>query len=92
MSPTNQARARAISLFLAAALCNILAGRVWLALSMTDPWWLGHAASLTIRAYGVDLAERTGRVPKNYRLVLHCGVMAVGWALDRGFEDLGGGG
>jgi drug/metabolite transporter superfamily protein YnfA len=88
MNPTYLPKARAISLFLAAALCNILAGLVWNALSMTDPWWLAHAASLTIRAYGVDLAERTG-VLREYRLVLHCGVMAVGWALDRGFEGLG---
>jgi hypothetical protein len=62
---------------LAASLCNVLAVRVWKALSAScdEPQWLAHAASLTIRAYGVDLAERTG-VPKNHRLILHLGVMA----------------
>jgi hypothetical protein len=78
-------------ILLAASLCNVLAVRVWNALSAScdEPRWLAHAASLTIRAYGVDLAERTG-VPKNHRLILHLGVMAIGWALDRIFEVLNG--
>jgi hypothetical protein len=78
----NIERARAASLVIAAALCNALAGQVYYEMSATDPWWLSHAASLTIRAYGVDMANRLD-VPKDYRLLLHLSVVALGWAIDR---------
>ena len=85
---TNIARARAVSLLIAAALCNALAGQVYDEMSAADPWWLAHAASLTIRFFGVDIANRLD-VPKDYGLVLHLGVVALGWALDRVSVALG---
>lgn len=80
--------ARAASLVIAAALCNALAGQVYYEMSAADPWWLSHAASLTIRAYGVDMADRLD-VPKDHRLLLHLSVVALGWALNRIFLALG---
>ena len=75
-------------LIVAATLCNALAGQVLHAMSATDPWWLAHAASLTICAFGVDIADRL-KVSKDYSLVLHIGVVALGWVLDRVFLTLG---
>ena len=84
----NVAHARVISLILAASLCNALAGQVLHAMSAADPWWLGDAASLTIRAFGVDIANRS-KVSEDYRLILHLSVVALGWALDKFFLALG---
>jgi hypothetical protein len=84
----NVERARAAWLVIAAALCNALAGQVYYEMSATDPWWLSHAASLTIRAYAVDMANRLN-VPKDYGLLLHLSVVALGWAVDRIFVALG---
>jgi hypothetical protein len=80
--------ARAASLVIAAALGNALTGQVYYEMSATDPWWLSHAASLIIHAYGVDMTDRLD-VPKNYRLLLHLSVVALGWAIDRIFVALG---
>lgn len=82
---------RALALLLAAALCNTLARRTWEAMSTShsEPWWLGHAASLTIRAFGVDLVNRSEAFRDgDYRGLLHLGVMVLGWALDRAFVYL----
>lgn len=88
MNGADIARARAASLLIAAALCNALAGQVYHAMSATDPRWLAHAASLTIRAFGVDIANRL-EISKVYGLLLHLSVMALGWALDRTFLAVG---
>jgi len=88
VNESNAAHARAVLLIVAATLCNALAGQVLHAMSATDPWWLAHAASLTIRAFGVDIADRL-KVSKDYSLVLHIGVVALGWVLDRVFLTLG---
>lgn len=74
-------------LLIAAALCNALAGRTWEAMSHSEPWWLGHAASMTIRAFGVDLVNRSEAFG-DYRGMLHLGVMVLGWALDWTFVYL----
>jgi hypothetical protein len=78
----------ALALLIAAALCNALAGRTWAAMSTSEPWWLGHAASMTIRAFGVDLVNRSEAFRRDYRGILHLGVMVLGWALDRTFVYL----
>jgi pyocin large subunit-like protein len=77
----------ALALLLAAALCNALAGRTWEAMSHSEPWWLGHAASMTIRAFSVDLINRSEAF-RDFRGMLHLGVMVLGWALDRAFVYL----
>jgi hypothetical protein len=57
-------------------------------MSASEPWWLGHAASMTIRAFGVDLVNRSEAFRRDYRGILHLGVMVLGWALDRTFVYL----
>ena len=84
----NIARARAVSLIVAAALCNALAEQVSYAMSAPNPRWLAHAASLTIRFFGVDIANRL-EISKDYGFALHLGVVALGWALDRIFVAYG---
>lgn len=71
----------------AAALCNALAGRTLYAMSDWEPWWLGHAASLTIRAFGMDLVNRSELSGERGGL-LHLTVMALGWPLDKVFSIL----
>lgn len=88
INEASMARARAASLIVAAALCNALAGQVLYAMSAADPWWLAHAASLTIRFFGVDIANRL-EISNDYGFALHVGVVALGWALDRAFLALG---
>jgi hypothetical protein len=88
VNESNTAHARAVLLIVAAALCNALAGQVLHAMSATDSWWLAHASSLTIRAFGVDIADRL-KVSQDYSLILHIGVVVLGWALDQIFQALG---
>jgi hypothetical protein len=76
--------AKAIPLLAAAVLCQALAGRTMLAMSASEPWWLAHAASLTIRAYGTDIVNRV-EIAGDFRAVLHLAVIGVAWALDRVF-------
>lgn len=84
INEANVARARAASLVVAAALCNALAAQVHYEMSATDPWWLSHVAGPTIRAFGVEIADRID-ISKGYRLVLHLSVVALGWALNKVF-------
>lgn len=88
LNKVNITLARAVSLIVAAALYNALVGQVLYAMSATDPWWLAHASSLTIRFFGVDIANRL-EISKDYGFALHVGVVALGWALDRAFLALG---
>lgn len=74
--------AKDISRLVAAALCNALAGRTLYAMSDCEPWWLAHAASLTIRAFGMDLTNRSELLGK-HRGLLHLAVMALGWTMDK---------
>jgi hypothetical protein len=53
------ANARVVFFVIAAALCHALAGRTSLAMSTSQPWWLGHAASLVIHKYSADLVNQT---------------------------------
>lgn len=72
---------RAIRLVITAALCNALAGQTLYEMSNSKPWWLGHAASLTLLSYGIDLVNRSD-VLKGRGAVAHLAVVALGWALN----------
>lgn len=73
--------ARTAFLILAACLCNALSGLTLQAMPDSRPWWLRHAASLTIRAYSVDLVNRSDVLPDRHRLVAHLVVLGIGWVL-----------
>lgn len=79
--------AKDIFRLVAAALCNALAGRTLYAMSDCEPWWLGHAASLTIRAFGMDLVNRS-ELSGEHGGLLHLTVMALGWPLEKVFSIL----
>ena len=76
-STSRMAAVRVAALLAAAVLCSALADQTSLAMSGSEPWWLGHAASLTIRAFGADLVKRTEAMGE-YRVILHLGVIALG--------------
>ena len=73
----NTVRARALSPGFTAALCTARAGQVLYAMSATDTCWLAHAASLTIRFSGVDIADRL-KISQDYGLISHLDVVALG--------------
>lgn len=54
-------------------------------MSASETWWLGHASSLTIRAFGMDLVNRSKTLQEHCG-ILHIGAMALGWAMDEIFS------
>jgi len=75
---------KAIPLLAAAALCHAIAGQTLLAMSASEPWWLAHAASLIIRAYGADIVNRVD-IAGDFRIIQHLTVIVVALALDQVF-------
>lgn len=64
-----------------AVLCNILSHRTFVAMSISEPWWLRHASALAIGGLGVNLVNGSSLVEVN-QFVPHLAVFALGWVLD----------
>jgi len=84
-NPSSRPFTRAALLLAAAAVCHALAGQTLSAMKLSEPWWLGHAASLIIRAYGADIVNRL-EAAEAYRFMSHVAAVGLGWALDRVFS------
>jgi len=82
--------AKTVFFLIASAICQVLAARTWLALSSSKPWWLADAASLTIRAQGAELVNKTD-VKGGGLALLHVISLGLGRGLDNIFLEIYGG-
>jgi hypothetical protein len=82
----SMANAKVLFFVLASALCHALAGRISLAMSNSQPWWLGQAASFVIHKYSADLVNQT-ETTGGRCFMLHLIAIRLGWTLDQKILD-----